>query len=78
MFLRHLKVRVGSALFMCAFFAHAQSPVVNWKIPTPERFPRYKTDGTVPEYKGEAEPEKQVAEKIADCYGQNSNADQIY
>jgi arylsulfatase A-like enzyme len=41
---------------MCAFFAHAQSPVVNWKIPAPERFPRYKTDGAVPEYKGEPLP----------------------
>ena len=46
------------AVMMCLSMGWAQNNPVpkDWQIPKAEKFPRYRTDGTVPRYKGEPLP----------------------
>ena len=51
--MKKINYTIGMALVLGAFVAHAKTPQ---RIPDPAKFPRYKTDGTVPNYDGEALP----------------------
>jgi len=51
--MKKINYTIWMALVLGAFVADAKTPQ---RSPDPAKFPRYKTDGTVPNYDGEALP----------------------